>query len=162
MHPTVPKKKKQPQKPPVSPLLQRAIKTHYPSVGSLRHNDHWQPVKLSSSYHRHGGSELLSLSHQHCSGKPPSWVCLMFTPNLHRAICRDGHGCFLAADRSKVQTCKHLTPRGIHGFTITYLSLEAKNPPQQTVKHKGETASCQQQAACVATPSNVLLSFCLN
>ena len=33
-------------------------------------------MKLSSSYHRHGGSELLSLSHQHCSGKPQSQVCL--------------------------------------------------------------------------------------
>lgn len=33
--------------PPAPPLLQRPIKSHYPSAGSLRHNGHWQPVKLS-------------------------------------------------------------------------------------------------------------------
>jgi len=43
-------------------------------------------VKLSLSYHQHGGSELLLLSHQHCLRKPQSQFGLMFTPHLQSLL----------------------------------------------------------------------------
>lgn len=63
---------------------------------------------------------------------------LLKVPLLAQPSARTSTVVFLL---SKAHTGKRLTPRGIHGLAIMYLSPEAKNPPQQTVKHKGKAAS---------------------
>lgn len=89
MHPTVPPKKTQ-TKPPISPLLQRAIKSHYPWAGLLRHNSHWQPViELSSAWWLWAAvaeppallaeASITGLLHVHSSlaqGSLQGWACL--------------------------------------------------------------------------------------